>query len=278
MSTKNWVITGISSGLGKELAEYVINQGDFVIGTFRNQQQVDSFNYENSDKAKAYLLNVDNIDEGKDFVQQVLTDFNHIDVLVNNAGYGLGGAIEETSMDEAKEMFDTNYFGAINLIQQFLPSLRAQKSGHIINLSSQAGFKAGPGFGIYNSTKFAIEGMSEALSMELAPVGIKVTIIQPGPFRTNFAGSSFKFTDKIIDDYARTSGVFRKRIGLINGTQEGDPTKAAEAIYNITLEEKPPLKLPLGKSAVVAIQQKLDAVKLELDKYTAIAEATVFPK
>lgn len=276
MANKIWFITGISSGLGKELAQTVIEKGDFVIGTFRNQSQADNFNSLHQDKSFALTLDISKPNEIKRAVKLVTDKFGKIDVLVNNAGYGLAGAIEETSTEETREIFEANFFGTLNLTQTFLPIFRQQKSGHIIQISSHGGFKAFAGFGIYNASKFALEGFSEALAQEVAPLGIKVTIVEPGPFRTSFAGSGFKLSEHTIADYNTTAAVFREKIKGVDGKQEGDPNKAATAIYDITKLDKAPLRLPLGKVALLSLTSKIESVKTDLDNYKDIAESVVY--
>lgn len=276
MKNKIWFITGISSGLGKALAQTVIENGDFVIGTFRSQTQADVFNNQFKDEAFALTLDITNPTEIEKAVKLVSEKFGKIDVLVNNAGFGFAGAIEETSLEETRAIFEANFFGTLNLTQSFLPLFRKQKSGHIIQISSHGGFKAFPGFGIYNASKFAVEGFSEALAIEVAPLGIKLTIVEPGPFRTNFAGSSFKQAEKIIDDYNPTAGAFRERIKQVDGKQEGDPIKASQAIIDITKLDTPPLRLPLGKIAIVSLTAKLDSVQKDINAYKDIAESVVY--
>lgn len=276
MKSKIWFITGISSGLGKALAQTVIENGDFVIGTFRNQTQADVFNNQYKDEAFALTLDITKPTEIEKAVKLVSEKFGSIDVLVNNAGFGFAGAIEETSTEETREIFEANFFGTLKLTQSFLPMLRQQKGGHIIQISSHGGFKAFPGFGIYNASKFALEGFSEALAIEVAPLGIKLTIVEPGPFRTNFAGSSFKEAEKIIEDYNPTAGAFRKRMKQVDGKQEGDPIKASQAIIDITKLDPPPLRLPLGKIAIVSLTTKLDSVQKDINNYKDIAESVVF--
>jgi short-subunit dehydrogenase len=276
MSQKIWLITGISSGLGKCLAQTVIDNGDFVIGTFRQQIQADVFNNQHQDDAFALTLDLTKPQEIERAFKLIKDKFGKIDVLVNNASFGFAGAIEETSISEARAIFEANFFGTLQLTQTFLPLFRQQKSGHLIQISSHGGFKAFPGFGIYNASKFALEGFSEALAMEVAPLGIKLTIVEPGPFRTNFAGSSFKQADKIIEDYNPTAGAFRERMKQVDGKQEGDPIKAAQAIFDITQLETPPLRLPLGKIAIVSLTTKLDSVQKDIDCFRDIAESTVY--
>lgn len=276
MKNKIWFITGISSGLGKALAQTVIENGDFVIGTFRNQSQADVFNNQHKDEAFALTLDITKENEIENAVKLVYEKFGKVDILVNNAGFGFAGAIEETSTDETREIFEGNFFGTLKLTQSFLPRLRQQKSGHIIQISSHGGFKAFPGFGIYNASKFALEGFSEALAIEVAPLGIKLTIVEPGPFRTNFAGSSFKQAEKIIEDYNSTAGAFRERMKQVDGKQEGNPIKASHAIIDITKLDTPPLRLPLGKIAIVSLTTKLESVQKDINTYKDIAESVVY--
>lgn len=274
---KIWFITGISSGLGKALARSVIDKGDFVIGTFRSQMQADVFNNQHSDKGFALTLDITKTNEIKEAFKLITDKFGKVDVLVNNAGFGLAGAIEETSISESRAIFEANFFGTLQLTQTFLPLFRRQKSGHIIQISSHGGFKAFPGFGIYNASKFALEGFSEALAIEVAPLGIKLTIVEPGPFRTNFAGSSFKEAETIIEDYNSTAGKFRERMKQVDGKQEGDPAKAAQAIIDITKLATPPLRLPLGKIAIISLTAKLESVQKDITNFKDIAENAVFP-
>ena len=276
MKQKIWFITGISSGLGKALAQSVIDNGDFVIGTFRSQMQADTFNNLHKDAAFALTLDITKPSEIEKTFQLVLDTFGKVDVLVNNAGFGFAGAIEEASVTEVREVFDANFFGTLQITQTFLPLFRQQKSGHIIQISSHGGFKAFPGFGIYNASKFALEGFSEALAIEVAPLGIKLTIVEPGPFRTNFAGSSFKQAKIIIEDYQATAGAFRERMKQVDGKQEGDPIKAAQAIIDITNLDTPPLRLPLGKIAIISLTAKLESVQKDINSFKDIAEQAVF--
>jgi NAD(P)-dependent dehydrogenase (short-subunit alcohol dehydrogenase family) len=276
MKNKIWFITGISSGLGKAIAQTAIKQGDFVIGSFRNQSQADEFNNQHPKSGFGLTLDVTKPEQIEATFKIIKDKFGKIDVLVNNAGFGFAGAIEETSDAETRAIFEANFFGTLQVTQAFLPMFRQQKSGHIIQMSSHGGFKAFQGFGIYNASKFAVEGFSEALAQEIAPLGIKVTIVEPGPFRTNFAGSSFKQASKIIDDYHETAGAFKQRMKAVDGKQEGDPAKAAQAIFDITNSENPPLRLPLGKIAVMSLTAKLESVSKDLNDFKAIAESTVF--
>ncbi|WP_109829457.1 oxidoreductase [Reichenbachiella versicolor] len=276
MEKKIWLITGASSGLGKALAESVMREGDFAIGTFRNEKQVSEFKNNNLNNGDAVLLDITNEHQINATVSELINKYGRIDVLVNNAGFGFIGAIEESSLDEVKSVMDTNFYGALNMTKAILPYMREEKNGHVIQISSHGGFKAFSGFGIYNASKFALEGFSEALAQEVEPLGIKVTIVQPGPFRTNFANTGLSEATQIIDDYSNTAGVFRSKIKSANGLQEGDPIKAAKAIYNHTKLENLTLRLPLGKTATITISQKLNHVKSELEANIEIAKSTVF--
>ncbi len=276
MKQNIWLITGISSGLGKALAQAVLESGHFVIGTFRNQAQVDVFNDQHKDEAFALKLDITNQNEIREAFETIKKQFGKLDVLVNNAGFGFAGAIEETSDEELRAVFEANFFGALKVTQAALPMFRAQKSGHIVQISSHGGIKAFPGFGIYNASKFALEGFSEALAAEIAPLQIKVTIVEPGPFRTGFASTAFQQAENVLEDYNATAGVFRERMKLVDGKQEGDPMKAAEAIIQITELAQPPLRLPLGKIAIGTISAKLDSVRKEMEDWRQVAEGAVF--
>ncbi|RNC85932.1 MAG: SDR family NAD(P)-dependent oxidoreductase [Balneola sp.] len=276
MNNRTWFITGISSGLGKALAKAVIEYGDYVIGTFRRQEQVDEFNKLYQNKAKALLLDITNHHLIEASFNRLKETNTRIDVLVNNAGVGFAGAIEETSTEETRKVFEANFFGALKTTREVLPVMRAQKSGHIIQISSHGGIKAFAGFGIYNASKFALEGFSEALAQETAPLNIKVTMVEPGPFRTEFAGTGLGLAETVIEDYSETAGIFRNKLKGVHGQQEGDPDKAAHAIIDMVNLEHPPLRLPLGRIPLTTIQMKLDSVQKDLDEQRSVAESVVF--
>ncbi len=276
MEKRIWFITGVSSGLGNALIRAVVQSGDFAIGTFRKQEQVDAFNQSHAGKAFAIKMDVTNFDEVNKGIDAIVEKFGKIDVVVNNAGFGFAGSIEEASIEEIRNVFEANFFGALQVTQAVLPTLRKQKSGHIIQISSHGGFKAMAGFGVYNASKFALEGMSEALAGEVGPLGIRLTIVEPGPFRTKFAGEGFTLAQRKIDDYQLTAGVFRERIKGVDGKQEGDPHKAAQAIIQVVNTENPPLRLPLGKIALATISSKLAHVQKDLDAWGEVAANAVF--
>ena len=196
--------------------------------------------------------------------------------MVNNAGIGFVGAIEETSLEEVRTVFEANFFGTLNLTQTVLPFMRKEKKGHIVQVSSHGGIKAFAGFGIYNASKFALEGFSEALAQEVAPLGINVSLVEPGPFRTKFATKGLGEAKAIIADYSETAGAFRTKLKGVDGKQEGDPIKASKAIIDLVNSEKPSLRLPLGKVALITIGMKLDSIKSDLETNREIAENTVY--
>lgn len=273
---KNWLITGISSGLGAALAQSVIESGDFVIGTFREREQMEDFNRRFEGKARSILLDLSDEDDLAKSISALIDQVKTIDVLVNNAGVGFIGAVEEASSQEIRQVFETNFFGTLKLTQLILPVMRKSKSGHIIQISSHGGLKAFAGFGIYNASKFALEGFSEALREEVAPLGIKVTIVEPGPFRTNFAGAKLIAASNFIDDYQTTAGAFRKKLKAVDGNQEGDPHKAADAIINQVESPREIVRLPLGKTALMTIGMKLNSIKADIETTKDIAESVVY--
>ena len=272
MNKRNWLITGISSGLGKALAEAVIAKGDFVIGTFRRQDEIDAFNKVQKDKARGIKLDITDLQSIDQTISEVLSELGSIDVLVNNAGIGFIGAIEEASIQEVRNVFEANFFGTLKMTQALLPHMRSKNKGHIVQISSHAGIKAFAGFGIYNASKFALEGFSEALAQEVKPLGIKVSLIEPGPFRTNFAGRSLNQAATKIEDYDSTSGVFRSKLLAAHTNQEGDPKKAADLIIEHIDSTDATLRLPLGSIPIKTIGMKIESLKsdLEVNKETAM--------
>jgi NAD(P)-dependent dehydrogenase (short-subunit alcohol dehydrogenase family) len=271
-----WLITGASSGLGKAIAESVMAHGDFAVCTFRQAPQAEHFSQSNEGKGIGLLMDVTRMPEIEAVLGQIRAQFGRLDVLVNNAGFGFAGAVEESSDAESREVMEANFFGALAVTRLALPILRQQGGGHILQISSHGGIKAFAGFGIYNASKFALEGFSEALAAEVAPLGIRVSIVEPGPFRTGFAGTSFREAAQKIEAYGATAGAFRQRMRAVDGNQEGDPAKAAEAIFHISTLENPPLRLPLGKIPLATIQAKLDSVQQDLNDWRRVAESAVF--
>lgn len=274
--TKVWLITGSSTGFGRSLTEAVLKKGYRVVATARKPEQLSDLIDQYPQTAKAVRLDVTDLQNIHQVVNAALDGFGRIDVLVNNAGYGTIGAIEEVSNDDIHRQFDTNVFGALNMMRAVLPVMRKQHSGHILNLSSVGGFVSFPASGIYCATKFALEGLSEALSKEVAPLGIKVTIIEPGAFCTDFSGRSLCAPDELIDDYAPISGKVLEWLRELDGKQPGDPDKAAQAMIEAVESDNPPLRLALGEDAVGAIDEKLKSVKVELDAWKEVSINTAF--
>jgi NAD(P)-dependent dehydrogenase (short-subunit alcohol dehydrogenase family) len=274
---KIWFITGASSGFGAELAKAIIESGDKVAATFRKAEQASSFSQQYNGSGLGIVLDVRQTEKIPAALQEIIDKFGKIDVLVNNAGYGTIGAIEEFSLEEIRAQMETNFFGAVAVTKFALPMMREQGSGHIVQISSQAGFRATAGFGIYNASKFALEGFSEALAQEVAPFGIKLTIVEPGPFRTEFLAGSMKNAQNKIEAYQNTTvGNMYKYQQEMNGKQEGDPVKAAKAIVDYVHSNKENLRLPLGKITIQGMRAKLTAVEKDIAANESIAISTVY--
>jgi NAD(P)-dependent dehydrogenase (short-subunit alcohol dehydrogenase family) len=280
MNTSNriWLITGVSGGLGRALAKEAAMQGEIVYGTLRKPEQIAAFNELVPGKTFGIQLDVNNHEQIKSVVEQIITQSGRLDVLVNNAGYGLFGAIEELSMEEARMQMETNFFAVLAMTQAVLPILRKQRSGHILQISSMSGLRANSGTGLYNASKFALEGMSEALALELQPLNIRLTLVEPGPFRTDWAGSSSVSAKNKIEDYELSSGARLRLLQSTSGKQPGDPAKAAKAILMAVNSEHPPLRLLLGKVALDAVRDKFRTVEEEFSKWEDISLGTSFEK
>ncbi|MEJ0011578.1 MAG: oxidoreductase [Bauldia sp.] len=278
MSKKVWFITGCSTGFGRELATKVLEQGDKVVLTARNPAQVQDLAQQHKDNA--FVVTLDVTDEAmlKKAVADAEAHFGRIDVLVNNAGYGYFSAIEEGESAEVRRQFETNVFGLFALTRYVLPGMRARRSGHIVNVSSLGGLMAFPATGYYHASKFAVEGFSESLAMEVAPLGVKVTIVEPGRFRTDWAGRSMVESRTVIDDYAATAGARRAAARSNSGSQPGDPARAAAAIINAVDAAEPPLRLLLGSDAYQAAQLRLVALRQNFDAWQELSLSTDFPK
>ncbi|QMS86254.1 SDR family NAD(P)-dependent oxidoreductase (plasmid) [Nostoc edaphicum CCNP1411] len=262
-----WFITGISSGFGKALADTVLERGDYVFGTVRQERQIRDF--EDSAPGRAFGVQVD-VTKPKDVhagVETAIASFGRIDVLVNNAGYALLGAVEEIEDQDIRRQFDTNFFGALDLTRTVLPHMRSRRSGHIINISSIGGLVGASGWGIYCGSKFALEGLSESLALEVAHLGIRVTIVEPGAFRTNLGGNGTTISQKVIEDYAESSGRTRQWRENSRGREPGDPVLAAKAIISAVESPEPPLRLVLGADALQFIRKKLTSLVQELDHW-----------
>ena len=274
MDKRVWLITGCSTGFGRELVKIVASQGEQVIGTVRNEDQIAELESINPELVKGILLDVqkqETIDEASSLIGD---QFGRIDVLVNNAGYGTLGPIEETSDEEMQRQFDVNVFGAVRMIKVALPYMRKQRSGHILNITSIAGLNGFPGVGIYNGSKFALEGIGEALAAETKHMGIKVTNIEPGPFRTDWAGRSATFNESSIEAYNESANRNMESIREVSGNQVGDPIRAAQAMFDVTTLEEPPVHLPLGGPAYKRIGIRLVEFKEEIDKFEYLGRPT----
>jgi len=275
---KVWLITGCSTGFGRSLANEVLASGGKVAVTSRNPKDVEDIVTAYPETAFALKLDVLNKEEIKTAVEEAVAHFGQIDVLVNNAGIGYFAAVEESEEEEVRRMFDINVFGLADVTNAVLPYMRKRRAGHILNIASIGGLRSFPGVGFYNATKYAVDGLSEALSKEVAPLGIKVTIIAPSGFRTDWAGRSAKDTVVEIDDYAETARKNIESIRGVSGNQAGDPVRAAKAMIQVTEVEHPPLRLLLGVAALKGARMKLEELKEDFDAWAAVSEGADFPK
>ncbi|MBK1896654.1 oxidoreductase [Chryseobacterium paridis] len=273
---KVWLVTGVSGGLGKALASAVYHSGDIIIGSVRKEEDKIAFEQAFPDRSKVFMLDVSDSTGVESMVDQVINEYGRIDVLVNNAGYGLFGLVEEVDEIELRKQLDINLVAVWKMTQTVLPYMRKQKAGHIIQISSRVGILAGTGNGAYTATKFAIEGMSEALAAEVAPFGIKVTLTEPGPLRTDFFGRSVMFSKNEIEDYKESLGDLREKYKSVNGNQPGDPAKVAEAIIQIAALENPPFRLPFTASTIDALQQKINEYQKVITDWKELALSIEF--
>jgi len=273
---KTWLITGASRGFGALIAKRALEVGDNVVATARNPQTiVDALGSHRN--LLALPLDVTNEPQAREAAAAAVKRFGRIDVLVNNAGFGLLGAVEEATDEEVVRLYRANVFGLLNVTRAVLPQMRRQRSGHVLNLSSVGGYRAAVGFGVYSSTKFAVEGLSEALAGELKPLEINVTIVEPGYFRTDFLDSqSLMVSPTRIDDYTETAGATRERAKSVNHNQPGDPVKLAAAIVDLAGNPEAPLRMPFGSDTVAAIVAKNAFVASELAKWRAVSVSTDF--
>jgi NAD(P)-dependent dehydrogenase (short-subunit alcohol dehydrogenase family) len=275
VSEKVWFLTGASRGFGLEIARKILSQGDRVVATARRAGQIAANFPDAGDALLAVDLDVTNGDQAAQAVQAAVDKFGRIDVLVNNAGRGLLGAVEEASDASVRAVYEVNVFGALTVQRAVLPVMRRQRSGHIINISSVGGLQGSAGWGIYCSTKFAVEGFSEALAQEVKPLGIAVTIVEPGYFRTDFLDASSLGTEEtVIADYEATAGATRAHAQDVNHTQPGDPVKAAAAIVDIAAVAEPPLHLLLGSDCVAAVQHKTQRLLTDIETWRAVSTST----
>ena len=271
---KVWFITGASRGFGALTAQKALARGDFVVATARDPQTVTKALGEHPNLL-ALRLDVKLEAQAIVAAQQAVARFGRIDILVNNAGYGLLGAVEEADAEEIRALYDTNVFGLLNVTRAVLPAMRKQGHGHVINISSVGGYSSYAGWGVYGSTKFAVEGLSEAMAMELAPLGIHTTVVEPGFFRTDFLdASSLVATRTRIEDYAATVGAMRDFAAGANHAQPGDPSKLADALLVLADSAQPPVRLQLGSDTVARVRSKNAFVEKEMGEWLDVALST----
>lgn len=274
---KTWLITGCSSGFGRRLAMAAADRGDRVVATARDPKAIEDMAAAYGGRMIALSLDVTDSSSAVSAVAKAVETFGGLDILVNNAGYGLFGAVEEGTPEEYRPMFEVNVFGLIETTRAALPILRSG-GGTIVNFSSGAGIAGGGGGGYYNAAKFAVEGVSEALADELRPFGIRVIIVEPGPFRTEFLGRSITMAAKEMREYAASSGQRRSYRDTNDGRQAGDPDKAVAVILQAVDAEEPPLHLPLGPVAYAIAERKLAAFAEDMDAWRDIAIHTDFDR
>lgn len=274
---KVWFITGCSTGFGRSLAKEVLASGHIAVVTARKTAAIEDIVKEYPGTAIAVELDVTVPKQITAAVQTAIDQFGRIDVLVNNAGIGYFAAIEESEEAEVRKMFEINVFGLAKMTQEVLPHMRKQRSGHILNIASIGGLRSFPGVGFYNATKYAVDGLSEALYKEVSPLGIRVTVIAPSGFRTDWAGRSAKNSAIVIDDYASTAGKNMGDIRGYSGNQPGDPVRAAKAMIQVTETENPPLRLLLGKAALKGARLKLEELRNDFETWADVTEGADFP-
>jgi NAD(P)-dependent dehydrogenase (short-subunit alcohol dehydrogenase family) len=272
---RTWLITGVSRGLGRALAEAALRHGERVLGTSRHPEEHDELRAAGIETLQLDLNDPASITKAVDDAWQQAA---RIEVLVNNAGFGVLGAVEEVEEESLRQGFETNVFGTLAVIRAALPHFRKQRAGHIVNLSSIGGIDGHAGWGISNATKFAVEGLSEALAEELRPLGVKVTIVEPGMFRTGHLGAgSLHTAASVIEDYAATSGRAREAASRFEGREAGDPARAAEAIYAVTRAPEAPMRLVLGADAIARVRAKIAALEEDVGSWERVSLETAYP-
>lgn len=272
---KVWFITGAARGIGLEILKAVLETGDNVVATVRSSAESLADKLGNPENLQVVLLDITDEQQAIAAANQAVQKFGQIDVLVNNAGYGLLSAVEEATADEVRKNFETNVFGLLNVTRAVLPHMRKKRSGHIINFSSVGGLSGYIGWGVYGSTKFAVEGLTEALALELAPLGIHATVVAPGFFRTEFLdAASLTRSGHIIPDYDQTVGEMRKFATQANKKQPGDPVKLAKAIVRVANAEKPPVHLPLGKDSLQRYREKTANFEKDIEAWYDVITGT----
>jgi NAD(P)-dependent dehydrogenase (short-subunit alcohol dehydrogenase family) len=271
-----WLVTGCSTGLGRAIAQQALKSGYRVVASARDPSTVADIVAEHEGNALAVKLDVTNPDQVRAAIGQVEDRFGAVDVLVNNAGYGYVAAIEEGEDADVRTMFETNVFGTWTMIKAVLPGMRARRQGHIVNISSVGGIVTFPAVGFYHMTKFAVEALSETLAQETASLGIGVTVVEPGAFRTDFRGRSMKQSGIRLPDYEATAGKGRDGVLAGHGKQQGDPARGARAIIAAVEAGRPPMHLVIGGDALDLIRKKIASLELEFDSWEAVTRSTNF--
>jgi NAD(P)-dependent dehydrogenase (short-subunit alcohol dehydrogenase family) len=272
-----WFITGCSSGFGREYARAALEHGFRVVATARNERKLDDLMVGHEERALALRLDVTNAELIKRAVGEAERAFGRIDVLVNNAGYGYMSAVEEGEEKHIRALLETNFFGVAAMIRAVLPGMRARRHGAIVNIASVGGIIGFPGSGYYAATKFAVEGLSESLAKEVEPLGIRVLLVEPGPFRTDWAGRSLKQSHIFISDYEQTAGRRRRELAGYSGTQPGDPARAAEAVIKVLQSPTPPAHLVLGREGLENVRTQLRSMLNECDRWQQTSLSADFP-
>ena len=273
-----WFITGCSTGFGKELAQLVLERGWRAVVTARKPEQLQELVAGHEENALAVPLDVNDKLQIQQAVEAAEKKFGRIDVLVNNAGYGYLAAIEEGEEEQIRAIFETNFFGLVSLTNAVLPGMRKQRSGRVVNFSSIGGLTSFAATGYYHATKYAVEGLSESLSIELAPLGIKVIIVEPGPFRTDWAGRSLLESKTVIADYDQTAGERRRLSRDRSGKQQGDPVRGSAAVIKAVMSDDPPLRLLLGKPALGLAEKKIEAMQRDFNAWRETTLSADYPE
>ena len=272
---KTWIITGAARGFGLVISQAVLDSGDNVVTTVRREPEELAAKLGNHPNSHVAILDINDEEQAQKVAAEAVERFGSINALVNNAGFGLLGSIEEITDEEAKRVFETNVFGLLKVTRAVLPHMRRQHSGHVINFSSVGGLTGSAGWGIYCSTKFAVEGITEALAKELAPLGLFATTVEPGYFRTDFLeGASLTRAAKVIDDYAETAGAMRDLATQVSRKQPGDPLNLAAAIVRLAASPKPPVHLPLGNDTLHYYREKVAAFDKEIAEWHEVITGT----
>lgn len=271
---RTFLITGVGAGFGRAFAEAALEAGHTVIGTVRREEQRIAFEARPSERAHGMVIDVTDFDALEPTVRRIETEVGPIDVLVNNAGYGHEGILEESPLAELIRQFEVNVFGAVAMIKAVLPGMRRRRRGHIINITSMAGYISMPGISYYSGSKFALEGITEALAQEVKGLGIKVTAIAPGSFRTEWAGRSMVRSERSVSDYDAVFDPVRKRREEYSGQQAGDPTKAARVLLEIAESDEPPTHLLLGSDALRLVKERLATLHDEIQAWESVSRST----